>query len=110
MGTSYDRIDEVLEPYAKMSYDKHLADANKYHISEPIKYAKDKTIQEINSAAQSLEYEVNTLFTTNGQCPFTTFGFGLGTSWFAREIQKGILNQRIKGLGKDGRTAIFPFN
>ncbi len=30
---------------------------------------------------QSLEYEVNTLHTANGQTPFVTFGFGLGTSW-----------------------------
>lgn len=42
------------------------------------------------------------------QTPFVTFGFGLGTNWFEREIQIGILNQRINGLGKDHRTAIFP--
>ncbi|AGG58171.1 anaerobic ribonucleoside triphosphate reductase [Vibrio phage henriette 12B8] len=42
------------------------------------------------------------------QTPFVTFGFGLGTTWQAREIQKGILNTRIRGLGKEGRTAIFP--
>ncbi len=57
---------------------------------------------------QSLEYEINTLFTSNGQTPFTSLGFGLGTSWFEREIQKAILNIRIKGLGREGRTAIFP--
>ncbi|WP_426423833.1 hypothetical protein [Pediococcus acidilactici] len=27
-------------------------------------------------------------------------GFGLGTSWIEREIQKAILKVRIKGLGK----------
>ena len=37
---------------------------------------------------QSLEYEINTLFTSNGQTPFTSLGFGLGTNWFEREIQK----------------------
>ncbi|WP_410965450.1 anaerobic ribonucleoside-triphosphate reductase, partial [Salmonella sp. ZJHZ19_0056] len=42
------------------------------------------------------------------QTPFTSLGFGLGTSWFEREIQKAILNIRIKGLGREGRTAIFP--
>ena len=35
---------------------------------------------------QSLEYEINTLFTSNGQTPFTSLGFGLGTNWFEREI------------------------
>lgn len=32
----------------------------------------------------------------------------MGTSWESRLIQKSILNVRIKGLGKTGRTAIFP--
>ena len=35
---------------------------------------------------QSLEYEINTLFTSNGQTPFTSLGFGLGTNWFEREF------------------------
>src|SRR5699024_593217 len=37
-----------------------------------------------------------------------TLGFGLGTSWVEREIQKSILRIRIAGLGKEKRTAIFP--
>uniref|UniRef100_UPI0028DCDC07 anaerobic ribonucleoside-triphosphate reductase n=1 Tax=uncultured Bifidobacterium sp. TaxID=165187 RepID=UPI0028DCDC07 len=45
---------------------------------------------------------------SNGQTPFVTVGFGLGTSWFAREIQRSILLNRIRGLGKDRHTAIFP--
>lgn len=57
---------------------------------------------------QSLEYEINTLFTSNGQTPFTSLGFGLGTNWFEREIQKAILQVRILGLGSEHRTAIFP--
>ena len=48
------------------------------------------------------------LFTSNGQTPFTSLGFGLGTNRFEREIQKAILNIRIKGLGSEHRTAIFP--
>ncbi len=57
---------------------------------------------------QSLEYEINTLYTSNGQTPFVTLGFGLGEDWFAREIQKAILKVRIGGVGKDKHTAIFP--
>ncbi|MCT4416224.1 anaerobic ribonucleoside-triphosphate reductase, partial [Lactococcus cremoris] len=57
---------------------------------------------------QSLEYEINTLFTSNGQTPFVTVGFGLGDDWYSREIQKAILNVRIGGLGSEHRTAIFP--
>ena len=57
---------------------------------------------------QSLEYEINTMFSSQGQTPFTSLGFGLGTSWIEKEIQKDILKIRIAGLGKEHRTAIFP--
>lgn len=57
---------------------------------------------------QALEYEINTLYSSQGQTPFTTLGFGLGTNWIEREIQKSILKVRIEGLGKEKRTAIFP--
>lgn len=109
-GTSIDRIDEVLAPYAEISYQKHFKKAQKW-IEDPAKqeaYAKELTAKEIHDACQSMEYEVNTLYTSNGQTPFVTFGFGLGTSWYAREIQKAMLEIRIAGLGKDKRTAIFP--
>ncbi|MDK6266757.1 anaerobic ribonucleoside-triphosphate reductase, partial [Streptococcus agalactiae] len=71
-------------------------------------YAMAKTRKDIYDAMQSLEYEINTLYSSNGQTPFVTLGFGLGTSEFEREIQKAILQVRIKGIGKDHYTAIFP--
>lgn len=108
-GCSADRIDEVLAPYAELNYQKHLRDAKEWVLPEKQEeYACAKTQKDIYDAMQSLEYEINTLFTSNGQTPFTSLGFGLGTSWFEREIQKAILNIRMKGLGREGRTAIFP--
>lgn len=109
-GCSADRIDELLAPFARKNYEKHLRDAREW-IEDETKhdaYAKAKTSKDIYDSMQSLEYEINTLFTSNGQTPFTSFGFGLGTDWFAREIQKSILQIRIKGLGQENRTAIFP--
>lgn len=32
----------------------------------------------------------------------------MGTNWFEKEIQKAILKVRIKGLGKNGITPVFP--
>ncbi|NQI71557.1 anaerobic ribonucleoside-triphosphate reductase [Streptococcus suis] len=108
-GCSADRIDEVLAPYAELNYQKHLKEAKEWVLPDKQEdYARAKTQKDIYDAMQSLEYEINTLFTSNGQTPFTSLGFGLGTSWFEREIQKAILNIRIKGLGREGRTAIFP--
>ena len=108
-GCSADRIDQILAPYAELNFQKHLEEAEQWvQEGKAEDYAREKTKKDIYDAMQSLEYEINTLFTSNGQTPFTSLGFGLGTSWFEREIQKAILQIRIKGLGREGRTAIFP--
>ncbi|HFD1721267.1 MULTISPECIES: anaerobic ribonucleoside-triphosphate reductase [Enterococcus] len=109
-GCSADRTDELLAPFAELNYKKYLKDAEEW-IDSPERqkeYAKAKTKKDIFDAMQSLEYEINTLFTSNGQTPFTSLGFGLGENWFEREIQKAILQIRINGLGSEKRTAIFP--
>lgn len=108
-GCSADRVDELLAPYAELNFHKHLAEADTWVQPDRREaYALAKTQKDIYDAMQSLEYEINTLFSSNGQTPFTSLGFGLGTSWYEREIQKAILSIRIKGLGREGRTAIFP--
>ncbi|MGU3236327.1 anaerobic ribonucleoside-triphosphate reductase [Vibrio cholerae] len=107
-GTTINRIDEVLAPYVTASYEKHLEIAREWDIHSPEAFAKARTEKECYDAFQSLEYEVNTLHTANGQTPFVTFGFGLGTSWESRLIQQSILKNRIAGLGKNRKTAVFP--
>ena len=109
-GCSADRIDELLAPFAERNYEKHLADAQEWIEGEERQkaFARKKTKKDIFDAMQSLEYEINTLFTSNGQTPVTSLGFGLGTNWFEREIQRAILQIRINGLGIEKRTAIFP--
>ena len=107
-GTSINRIDEVLAPYVTESYNKHFAIAQEWNIETPEAFSMARTEKECYDAFQSLEYEVNTLHTANGQTPFVTFGFGLGTSWESRLIQQSILKNRIAGLGKNKKTAVFP--
>lgn len=109
-GCSVNRIDELLAPYARLNFAKHLADAALWIPEEAQReeFARVHTRKDIYDAMQSLEYEINTLFTSNGQTPFTSVGFGLGADWYAREIQRAILQIRILGLGRERRTAIFP--
>uniref|UniRef100_Q0I5K9 Ribonucleoside-triphosphate reductase / ribonucleoside-triphosphate reductase class III catalytic subunit n=1 Tax=Histophilus somni (strain 129Pt) TaxID=205914 RepID=Q0I5K9_HISS1 len=107
-GTTVNRIDEVLAPYVQLSYEKHLKTAALWQIPDPKAYADSLIQKECFDAFQSLEYEVNTLHTANGQTPFVTFGFGLGISWQERLIQKAILQNRIRGLGKNHKTPVFP--
>ena len=153
-GQTFNRMDEALEPYAKLNYEKNLQAAeetipddmplkwaekqvqNAYN-SQPDKlhFGKDRpnlpldtpfdqnvnrieqlrqilakihTRKNIYDAIQTLEYQINSNRVSNGQTPFTTVGFGLGTSWFAREITRAIFLNRIRGLGKHHRTPIFP--
>ena len=109
-GNTINNIDITLAPYVRKSYEKHLA-TGKLWTKDPersVAYATEMTEKECHDAFQALEYEINTLHTANGQTPFTTLGFGLGTSWEARMIQRSILNVRREGLGKYKRTAVFP--
>lgn len=107
-GTTINGIDTILEPYVTMSYNKNLKVAQEWNIPDVKGFAQVRTEKECYDAFQSLEYEVNTLHTANGQTPFVTFGFGLGTSWEAKLIQRSILKNRIAGLGKNHKTAVFP--
>ncbi|TYL43017.1 anaerobic ribonucleoside-triphosphate reductase [Dickeya sp. ws52] len=107
-GTTINRIDEILAPFVTASHEKHCAVAREWQIPDAESYARSRTEKECYDAFQSLEYEVNTLHTANGQTPFVTFGFGLGTSWQSRLIQQSILRNRIAGLGKNHKTAVFP--
>ena len=80
-----------------------------YISKKAYKYAKEMTVESVKQAMQSLEYEINSLSTVNGQTPFTTLGFGTETSWEGRAIQEQILRNRMGGFGKNKKaTAIFP--
>lgn len=130
-GNTINEIDIILAPYVLESFKKHyrrglewlyMLDVSEIealdiswenaelHEKYPrcLEYAKKLTEKETFDAFQSLEYEINTLVSANGQTPFSTFGFGRGLSWAERQIQISILQNRIRGLGRDGKTAIFP--
>lgn len=107
-GTTINQIDQILSKYVTMSFNKHVEKAKKWKIDDIQGYANEMIEKECYDAFQALEYEINTLHTSNGQTPFVTFGFGLGESWESKLIQKSILLNRIRGLGKSNKTAIFP--
>ena len=128
-GNTINNIDITLEKYVSKSFNKHFKTGlkflynievdddfntfyddlvNKEKYEKAWHYAVALTSKETHDAFQSLEYEINTLFSANGQTPFNTLGFGLGTSWEAKLVQKSILENRIRGLGAEGKTPIFP--
>lgn len=125
-GNTINHIDSILAPYVTLTHEKNLARqklasdlrvekaAEKGLTVEPTpievqeELAMLDTEKDTYDAFQGLEYEINTLHCANGQTPFTTLGFGLGTSWEERLIQKSILKVRIEGIGEQKHTAVFP--
>lgn len=107
-GTTIGDIDIVLAPYVTMTYNKHLKTAKEWGVPDIGTYAKKLTEKDVMDSMQGLLYETNSMFTSNGQTPFVTFGFGMGDTWEAGLIQEGILRNQMRGLGKKQVTPVFP--
>lgn len=108
-GVSATHLDWTMVPYVKKSYAKHLADAKKYNVLDPEKYAKEMTEKEVYQAVEGLYHNLNTLQSRSGnQVPFTSINYGTCTLPEGRLIIKALLETSIKGLGKFHKTSIFP--
>lgn len=66
-GTTIPNIDQTLAPYVQISYEKNLKVAHQYGIANPEEYARERTEKETYDGMQACEYEINTLFSSNGQ-------------------------------------------
>lgn len=104
-----------LAPFVRDSYNRYLEDAvnelsdlNYYDFvvdsnNEAAKMvAKRRTQKEISDAVQTLNYQLNSLTTTNGQSPFVSVMMYLGeTEKYKDELAmliEEVLKQRIKGM------------
>ncbi len=124
-GQSINGVDQILAPYVRKSYKKYLAQVLEeqeeiYHLNLPDLEAADKiawkrTKKEIKDGVQTIQYQINTLMTTNGQSPFVTLFLNFDPAGeYAKEaalITEEILKQRIEGV-KDASgffvTPAFP--
>lgn len=81
-GQSINGIDRILAPYVRRSYEKYLSASiseqldiygmEKADMAMAEKVAWNRTKREIKSGVQTIQYQINTLMTTNGQAPFVT--------------------------------------
>ncbi|MGL5154925.1 MAG: anaerobic ribonucleoside-triphosphate reductase, partial [Aeromonas veronii] len=76
-GTTFANIDQILEPYVEASWIKHFNVGVDESVADLEGYADRRTAKEVFDGIQAYEYEINTLFTTNGQTPFVTVTFGM---------------------------------
>ena len=128
-GFTVPEVDTFLEPYAKLSYEKHYADRISMYLSDhgmnkenadadtlekassiAHDYAYAKVEEECTQGYQGIECKLNTVGSSRGDYPFTTFTFGLTTSELGKLITKTILRVHKKGQGNPGyeRPVLFP--
>lgn len=115
-GFTIPEIDTVLAKYAEKSYQSNLkfildkfGDIANEDIMKTLEQAAyDMTVRELEQGFQGFETKLNTISNSLGQIPFVTITFGLDTTQWGREISKAILNVRIKGIGENKSTAVFP--
>ncbi len=120
-GQSINGVDRVLAPYVRRSYEKYyrtaLNEQQDIYGIEPDKekaaeVARRRTRKEVRDGVQTIQYQINTLMTTNGQSPFVTlFMFFEPDDPYAEEaamITEEILKQRLEGIKNEKNVFITP--
>ena len=93
-----------LAPFVRLSHDRFKNKYITWGFDEDIaeKMAAIDTKKEVADAVQTLNYQLNSLTTTNGQAPFVSVAMYLGeTEEYKDELAmliEEVLNQRIKGM------------
>lgn len=120
-GQTINGVDRILAPFVRRSYKKYLNQALKEQVEiygmEPDQakaeqVAWKRTRKEIKDGIQTIQYQINTLMTTNGQAPFVTLFMYFKPEYkYAKEaalIQEEILRQRIQGIKNEADVYVTP--
>lgn len=108
------RVDDLLAPYAEKSYHKYKNELEDLPTSltkqEIEKIALSKTRRDLEQGIQGLEYKLNSVASSRGDYPFTTFAIGIGESRFEQMVSEAVLRVRMGGQGKEGKKkqVLFP--
>lgn len=120
-GQSINGIDRILAPYVRKSYEKILNNVVEeqvevYGMEPDMEKAREiawkRTRKEVKDGIQTIQYQINTLMTTNGQAPFVTLFMHFSPDYeYAKEaalIDEEILKQRIEGVKNEVDVFITP--
>ncbi len=100
--------------YSRNKYRKHFKEEFKDSIPEEIleKLVSDRLQDELRSGVQTIQYQINTLMTTNGQSPFVTLFLNLDKEdEYLDEnamIVEEILKQRLEGIKNEKGVYVTP--
>lgn len=106
------RIDDLLAPYVEKSYKIYKDELLGYGLNseKAEEIALEKANRDLEQGLQGLEYKLNSVASSRGDYPFTSFALGLGTSRFEKMVSIAALNVRRRGQGKEGnkKPVLFP--
>lgn len=97
-----------------VKYKKHISEAVDGELSEEMleKLTRERVVDELRSGVQTIQYQINTLMTTNGQSPFVTLFLCLDPEdEYLKEnamIIEEILRQRLEGIKNEQGVYITP--
>lgn len=106
-----------LGKYLRRSYEKfqrRITEEVGEHVSSEVveRLAKRRLQDELRSGVQTIQYQINTLMTTNGQSPFVTIFLNLqADDEYLEEnalIVEEILRQRLEGIKNDKGVYVTP--
>ncbi|MCW6677946.1 anaerobic ribonucleoside-triphosphate reductase [Anaerococcus sp. NML200574] len=103
-----------LSPYLKKSYAKNLKLSKEILANEEDiqKMAKALTQRDLESGIQTIQYQINTLMTSNGQSPFVTLFMHTDENdpYLDETVQiiREILKQRIEGIKNEQGVYVTP--
>lgn len=119
-GFTIPRVDSILAPYAKKSYQKYVEEYKRIVAPFDCKnndvakmaddYATQKVKRDFEQGFQSWEYRFNTVGSSRGDYPFIAVSFGIDTTKWGRMAAEVALKTRAGGQGATGhkKPVFFP--
>lgn len=132
-GYTIPRVDTILVPYAKKSYEKYYNEycniakelynsdleidemkllflSEDYLDKKADEYATKKVCRDMEQGFQSWEYRFNTVGSSRGDYPFVAISFGIEQDKFGKMATETALKVRMNGQGKKGykKPVLFP--
>lgn len=111
-GFTVPQVDELLEPYAELSYNKWLKKYLELGVNR--EKAEEQALKDVETefrqGFQGWEYKFNTIGSSRGDYPFIAMTLGLGQSKFAQMASICMLETRRGGQGKKEckKPVLFP--
>lgn len=114
-GFTVPEIDTILAPYVKLGIEEYKKEFSFSKCAFMSLQKYDEWVENfvyrkllLHSFENMFDHRLNTINNSNGQTSFTTISFGLDTTREGRLVSKAILQARLKGIGKNKISAIFP--